>query len=619
MPRESAPPQVDMMGRSEFIRALDRLFTSADVEELQHALAEALLAVGGASVVEIALGVESDKRLVSGYVLHADGAHAPFFPDIGSASLAVAAVRDAKPQMGSLAALGTDGSVTHVLVYPIVDASGSNEEPRPPVGVVALGYVTSPSLPSWLDRALRVLTSHFANRLGHLLFKRERARQKVHMALLNEISALVVHDGSGEQLFNTAIRRMQEVFDLDVVAVYAGSPLTLRLLRGGRAVQLGTPVPKEVGARVVEHARAVAYDLSGNGAGSLPPWVPQTATTEVVIPLTYCERRIGVLDLYSARAAASDEMALQALSILARQLALLIVQGRWGKQETEAEQRVPSSQLPLGSGDGLDSRTDDSDHLDSRELQLAYHRLQEFAELKDQILQNISHELRTPLTLIKGYLELMMDGQMGELLPDQREGLQMVLLKVDDVTRIVEQIVSLSPLSRLSVAYQRISVADLFAELALVFVQRTTGSGISWNIPPVASDLYLSGDRDQIRQVLYNILDNSVKFSPKGGRITVQAVSELANVHVIVQDQGVGIPKPRLSQIFETFYQVDGSSTRRFGGLGLGLAVVNRVVKAHNGKVWAESELGKGSIFHVLLPKYISPNQVFDPAVAGAL
>jgi len=96
-----------------------------------------------------------------------------------------------------------------------------------------------------------------------------------------------------------------------------------------------------------------------------------------------------------------------------------------------------------------------------------------------------------------------------------------------------------------------------------------------------------------------------VKFSPNGGRVTIQALSEGANVHLIVADQGIGIPERQLSQIFETFYQIDGSTTRRFGGLGLGLTVVNRIVDAHKGEIWVESEVDRGSVFHVLLPKHV--------------
>jgi signal transduction histidine kinase len=356
--------------------------------------------------------------------------------------------------------------------------------------------------------------------------------------------------------------------------------------------------------------------LAFAGGDGVPPWVSPAARSEVVIPLIYRNRRIGVLDLYSGYTDAFDETDLEILETLARQLALLIVQERWEVPEDGAS-GGPADQRPAIRNRGGRNHVAEGAN-DSQQLQAAYDRLQEFAELKDQILQNISHELRTPLTLIKGYLELMMEGQMGELLPEQRQSLEMIVRKADDVTRIVEEIVSLSPLNRLSMNYQRIPVSELVAELALVFVQRTQGSGIIWDFDPIDDDLYLSGDLAQIRQVFYNILDNSVKFSPEGGRIGVRAVPEQAHVHLIFQDEGIGIPKPRLTQIFETFYQIDGSSTRRFGGLGLGLAVVARVVKAHNGKVWAESELGKGSTFHVLLPKYISPNQVFHPALSSS-
>jgi signal transduction histidine kinase len=120
---------------------------------------------------------------------------------------------------------------------------------------------------------------------------------------------------------------------------------------------------------------------------------------------------------------------------------------------------------------------------------------------------------------------------------------------------------------------------------------------------PVATDLYIEGDFEKIRQVCYNILDNAIKFSPEGGHVLMGANAQGDYVHLSFRDQGIGIPEARLSRIFETFYQVDGSSTRRFGGLGLGLAVVNRVVNAHMGKVWAESELDQGSTFHLLLPR----------------
>ena len=251
----------------------------------------------------------------------------------------------------------------------------------------------------------------------------------------------------------------------------------------------------------------------------------------------------------------------------------------------------------------------------SRRLEHAYQRLQEFSELKDQILQNISHELRTPLTLIKGYVELIIEGQLGPVQPDQAQSLAIIARKADDVVRIIEQIVSLSPLDNLSLDYARFPVRALMENLLTVFRRHTADKPVSVSMMPVAPDLYVEGDFEKIRRACYNILDNAIKFSPDGGHVMMAATMEGAYVHLSFRDQGIGIPEGRLSQIFETFYQVDGSSTRRFGGLGLGLAVVNRVVNAHMGKVWAESELDRGSTFHVLLPQERPSSRVMAPNV----
>jgi len=396
---------------------------------------------------------------------------------------------------------------------------------------------------------------------------------------------MMAQPGRGEHVFSQAIRRIQETFDLDMAAVYAGRPLTLRLQYGGRPAQPGVAVPEGLAQQASRGRQPMVIDdLAARRDHPVPHWAPSGARSEVAIPLRYQDRHIGILDLFSSHPAALDCVDLEILVTISHQLAILIVQERWDNQDYTSEQ-----------------------------LSQAYGRLQELTELKDQILQNVSHELRTPLTLIKGYVELIMAGQMGELLPDQQQSLQVVLRKADEVVRIVEQMVALTPPSRPSVDQQRISVRALFTEMADVFARRTEGSPITWDFRVAGDDLYLSGDIDKIRQIFYNILDNSVKFSPDGGCISVHAASEQAYVHLVFTDEGVGIPQPRLTQIFETFYQVDGSSTRRFGGLGLGLAVANRAVVAHNGKVWAESELGKGSVFHVLLPKHEPTRRMLSP------
>lgn len=397
-----------------------------------------------------------------------------------------------------------------------------------------------------------------------------------HLALINEVSALVMTEPSSERVFAAVAELIYQSFGCQTVTFYAGDPLTLRLQFGGVPTPLGTRVPEGLAHRALAEQAPITYaDFDTDGAVSRPPWTPEAVRSEAAFPLLFRGQQVGVLDLFCTRQAPLEPSAINTLSVLARLLVISAMQERWSGEDRA-----------------------------SRKLHRAYERLQDFAEFKDQILQNISHELRTPLTLVKGYLELIHVGQMGEVSPEQDQTLRIVLRKVDEIVTIINRMVALSPFGSLSLEYERMPVAELLDEALALFSARAAASGVALLPSKVEPDLCLYGDREQIRQVCYNILDNSVKFSPHGGQVSIDARAEEDYVHLVFRDEGIGIEKQQLTQIFDTFYQVDGSTTRRFGGLGLGLAVVNRVVRAHKGKVWAESEVNRGSAFHVLLPKY---------------
>jgi signal transduction histidine kinase len=577
----------DVTYLSMLSQALGRLAILSDLDTLLRVVAEALLRVEAVSAVEVVLFVTCPPHSSAELTLHTNGSQTPLFPTPRDNPIVDALLESGEALLTSLSDAGVESNagITHVLASPMPAPSGPETPQGAVLGAVLLGFAGAPDLSSSCRYAIDVLARCSADRVYAILSEQERRRYVALMALIREVSEMMAQPGHGEQVFGDAIQRIQETFDLDMAAVYAGRPLTLRLQYGGRTAQPGVPVPEGLAQQVSRSRRPMVIDdLAACQDHRIPHWAPNGTRSEVAIPLQYQNRHIGVLDLFSSRPAALDHVDLEILATISHQLAILIVQERWDNQNYTSEQ-----------------------------LRQAYDRLQELTELKDQILQNVSHELRTPLTLIKGYIELVMTGQMGELLSDQRQSLQVVLRKADEVVRIVEQMVALTPPSRPSVVQQRISIKALFTEMAEVFARRTEGSPITWDFHVAGDDLYLSGDIDKIRQICYSILDNSVKFSPDGGCISVHAASEQAYVHLIFEDEGVGIPQPRLTQIFETFYQVDGSSTRQFGGLGLGLAVANRAVVAHNGKVWAESELGKGSVFHVLLPKYEPTRRVLNP------
>jgi signal transduction histidine kinase len=243
----------------------------------------------------------------------------------------------------------------------------------------------------------------------------------------------------------------------------------------------------------------------------------------------------------------------------------------------------------------------------ARKLEQAYRELQEADRLKDELVQNVSHELRTPLTFVKGYVELLLEEDMGPINERQRESLSIVAEKTNSVTRLVSDIIFLEQIERESLQLSTVQLTDL-ARLALQGCEVTAAAAGIQLRAEVEPDLpTVVADRDRVNQVFDNLLANAIKFSPVGGTITIRLQQQDDAILASVTDTGIGIPPDQLHRVFERFYQVDGSATRRFGGAGVGLAIVKRIVEAHGGRIWVESELGKGSSFRFTIPRARPP------------
>lgn len=229
--------------------------------------------------------------------------------------------------------------------------------------------------------------------------------------------------------------------------------------------------------------------------------------------------------------------------------------------------------------------------------------LRQADELKSEFISMVSHELRTPLTSIKAFAStLLRVGDAGRP-EDSREWLQIIDHECDRLTALINDLLAISQLDSgkpLSMDYGEFDLMTLLrdaseAQLASSHKHELLVSG--------PERLELAADEAKLRQVVNNLLSNAVKYSPRGG--TVHALAEAVGdeVRLQVQDQGVGIRPEHLNLVFEKFFQVDGSTTRRVGGSGLGLYLTKRLVEAHHGQIWAESELGVGSTFVVTLPR----------------
>ena len=226
----------------------------------------------------------------------------------------------------------------------------------------------------------------------------------------------------------------------------------------------------------------------------------------------------------------------------------------------------------------------------------------ELAELKSEFMQNVSHELRTPLAIARGYAELLDTGAMGKLRSEQREPVAIIARRMRMVTKLMDDFDAILAAETRELERKAVNLAEMVYEQLADFQDAAEKAELELLAQVMPDPPPVLGDVTHLRRVLDNLLGNALKFTPAGGRITVRLEQEGQNLVLEVADTGLGIPQDQLERIFERFYQVDGSMSRRFGGAGLGLALVKEIAKAHGGSVGVHSDPGQGSTFRVTLP-----------------
>jgi signal transduction histidine kinase/putative methionine-R-sulfoxide reductase with GAF domain len=236
-------------------------------------------------------------------------------------------------------------------------------------------------------------------------------------------------------------------------------------------------------------------------------------------------------------------------------------------------------------------------------------RERELDEMKSRLLSTVSHELRTPLASIKGFATTLLrqDVQWDE--DTRREFLSIIDTESDRLSELIGNLLDMSRIEagELAVEAEPFDLLPLMEETAAGFQIMTRDHRIMLRVP---SHLPLvMADARRTRQVLRNLVENAVKYSPDGGPVTIVAEVQLGQVQVSVTDEGIGIEPYQLDRIFERFYQADSASTREVGGSGLGLSICRAIVEAHGGKIWVESRPREGSTFYFTLPlAYLSPS-----------
>ncbi len=231
-------------------------------------------------------------------------------------------------------------------------------------------------------------------------------------------------------------------------------------------------------------------------------------------------------------------------------------------------------------------------------------RLRHLENMRTEFVANVSHELRTPLTSVKGFVETLLDGGLENKEATKRF-LTIIYQETDRLNRLISDLLDLSRLEsgETELKRTRVYLAPLVEEVRQTLQTRLDQKELSFSVELGPTPVW--ADEDQIREVIVNLLDNAIKYTPAGGSIKVTEVENGEMQEFIVCDTGIGIPKENIPRIFERFYRVDKARSREMGGTGLGLSIVKHIIERHDGKVWVESEPEKGTCVHFTLPKFV--------------
>jgi signal transduction histidine kinase len=421
------------------------------------------------------------------------------------------------------------------------------------------------------------------NSLYQDLEARVQARTK-DLAVAAEVARTVSSILDLDVALNTAVRLIHEQLGMYCVAIFivereagvavlqeAVGEAGRELKEQGFQIDLGDR--SLVGAAASTRQPCVAQDVREDPRYLATPYLPETRS-EIAVPLLFGENVIGVLDVQCKQTRVFSAEIVNLLVTLSDQIAIGV---RNAQLYTHQRQTAES-------------------------LAAANTRLRELDQTKNQFIHNVSHELRTPLGLILNYAEALESGALGPLVEEQRNAMGGISRRAQTMTKLVDDITALLEAEGQATARSLISLSQLAQEALEDFEPLARSNGLTLRGKIAAEPCSVLGHRHHLRKVVDNLLGNAVKFTPEGGVVVVELARQDGRIRFQVTDTGIGIPADKQAYVFERFYQADSTIRQRYGGSGLGLALVKEIVEGQGGQVTLESEVGEGSTFTVLIP-----------------
>ncbi|VVB97806.1 Methyl sulfide methyltransferase-associated sensor [uncultured archaeon] len=412
----------------------------------------------------------------------------------------------------------------------------------------------------------------------------ELKRHDETLETLFEIDRVVSESLDLDEIFREALAKTILVTSSDAGAIYTleedGKTLKLKTSSGLSMDFVGAVSEIEVGMGVaggtVLAKKPLVTDIDRFPSRNLVPSLEKEGLVTIVgAPLMAKGRVVGAMNLGNRSRRIFSKEDLDVLASIGGQIGVAIENARLYQEAKTSYEK----------------------------LQAAYEELKSLDRMKSEFLSNVSHELKTPLVSIRGYSELLHDEKLGLIKDEQKKSLEAIIRNADRLTRLINSILFISKMQaeKLEFQFRPVDMDEIVKVCvddarSMIDTKQIT---FEKDIPGISK---VNGEKDRFIEVISNLLDNAIKFTPTGGKISIKARDEEEFVHLEVIDNGIGIPLEIIPKLFSRFYQADASASRKYGGTGLGLYITKNIVDAFHGKIWIESEIGKGTKVHVLLP-----------------
>ena len=242
----------------------------------------------------------------------------------------------------------------------------------------------------------------------------------------------------------------------------------------------------------------------------------------------------------------------------------------------------------------------------TQELEKLNEELKNLNKMKSDFISAVSHELRTPLTSIKGYASILMAGKLGDVLPAQKERLEKIDKHSNSLVHLINNLLDIARIEsgKVQMDMKDISLKEILDSIVDIITPQVKEKNVSLKVTSNTKFDKIKADQIQLERALLNLLSNAVKFTPEKGRVLIDIQEKDNDIQFSIEDTGIGIPPQDIPKVFQEFFRADNALDQKIKGSGLGLSLVKKIVEAHKGKIWFNTELGKGTRFTFTLPKY---------------